>query len=527
MLSEQRVTSDGWRRLDARTLWAATLWCAGFVLVTFAILWWRDASWWLFAVTPVPALPAIGYEALRWSKTRYRLTPAHLELRTGVFLRRHRSIPRERVRTVDVLADPVQRILRLATFRVGTGHRVRSAKAAVLSLNALSRADAEALRAALVLRAEPEEQQAIARIDWRWLRFGPLTFATPLLGLGAVGITYEILDALGYDPDNVAIPRLITWLGGVDLLPVLALTALALLVAGMIGALVRYAETWWDFRLVREPHGGLRATRGLLVTRSATLEEERLHGVEIAEPLTLRSGGGAYTFAVVTGAGGAEEEASTFNTSALLPPAPIEQAHRVAATVLREEESPARAVRLLPHPRAALARRVRWAFGCAGVLGAVQAAVGAWLTPVLTHLWWVTALAACAAGLLFARDGYRNLGHGITGGYLVTRHGSLKRRTIALRRGGVIGWTITQWAWHRRSTLCRVTATTPGGRGAYHVKDVSMGEGLRFADEAVPGLLAPFLVRREGGVSRGAGPGTSAGRRRPSRRAGAGPTGPR
>ncbi|MER7759658.1 PH domain-containing protein [Streptomyces sp. NPDC097619] len=88
----------------------------------------------------------------------------------------------------------------------------------------------------------------------------------------------------------------------------------------------------------------------------------------------------------------------------------------------------------------------------------------------------------------------------------MTRHGSLKRRTIAPRRDGVIGWRIGQWAWHRRSGLCRVTATTAGGRGAYHVKDVLLPEGLRFADEAVPGLLSPFLVGRDEVRQEGAGP---------------------
>jgi len=465
------------------------------MLVTLAVMWWRDAAWWVMAPVPVLLL-GIGYEALRWLRTTYRLTAEHIELRTGLLVHRHRSIPRRRVRSVDVLANPVQRVLRLATLRVDTGHRV-GRKESVLSLNALSREEAEAMRAALVRRAAADdEQQVIARLDRRWLRFGPLSFATPLLGFAALGALYQTLDVLGYDPDNVLIPQVIDWLSEADLLPVIVLAVLGLLLAGTIGALGRHVETWWDFRLVREPHGGLRASRGLFVTRSATLEEERIHGVEIAEPLLLRSVAAACTYAVATGSGSAEEEASTFNTSALLPPAPIEEAHRVAATALREKENPAKAVRLVPHSRHALARRLRWAFFSGAGLGAALIGLGMWLTPVLIHIGWVSALAVWAGGVLFARDGYRNLGHGITGHYLVTRHGSLKRRTIALRQSGVIGWTLTQWAWHRRSGLCRVTATTPGGRGAYHVKDVLMGEGLTFAEKAVPGLLAPFLVRR-------------------------------
>ncbi|MFI6392729.1 PH domain-containing protein [Nonomuraea sp. NPDC050547] len=486
-------TDPPWRRLDVRIIWVAAAWCAGVMVAALAVLWWREAPWWLSAPVPL-VLSGIAYEALLWAKTRYRLTDEHIEMRTGVLLRRHRSIPRARVRSVELSANPLQRVFSLAVVKVETGHRTSSDQQAALTLNALPRGQAQALRAALIRRDGAAGEQTIALGQRRWLRLAPLSVATPALGVGALGATYQGLDLLGYEPDTVLIPRLIDWLGRSDLLLVGSLTALGLLLAGITATLALATETWWNFRLVREPDGGLRATRGLFVTRSATLQEERLHGVEIAEPLLLRTAGAASTYAVVTGSGSAEQEMRAFNASALLPPAPIAHAHRVAAAVLREADNPARTVRLLAHPRLALARRVRWALLAAAALGALLAALGAWLWPPLLTLAWIATPAAGAGGLLLARDAYRNLGHGLTGPYLVTRHGTLKRRTIALRRGGIIGWTFTRWAWHRRSTLCRLSATTPGGRGVYHVKDVFMGEGVRFAEQTLPGLLTPFLT---------------------------------
>ncbi|MFH8886347.1 PH domain-containing protein, partial [Streptomyces californicus] len=333
------------------------------------------------------------------------------------------------------------------------------------------------------------------RIDWKWLRYAPLSSWAAFLGLSAVGGTYEVLDTVGADPDAVLIPQLFSWLSRADLLPVIVLGLLGLVVVGACGATGLYVEMWWDFRLLREPNGALRATRGLFVTRSVTLEEERLRGMEIAEPLLLRWAGGAYTYAVASGTGSAEEEISSYVTSAMLTPAPLAEAHRVAAAVLREEEDPTASVRLVPHTRHALLRRLRWAFYTGTGLGGLLVLLGVLLTDVLIHIGWTTALVAYAAGALFARDAARSLGHGVTGRYLVTRHGSVKRRTIALRRDGVIGWNVTQWAWHRRSGLCTLTATTAGGRGAYDVKDVLMPEGLRFADESVPTLLDHFVTR--------------------------------
>lgn len=89
------------------------------------------------------------------------------------------------------------------------------------------------------------------------------------------------------------------------------------------------------------------------------------------------------------------------------------------------------------------------------------------------------------------------LGHGTAGDYLVARSGAVRRSTVALRRGGVIGWTVRQSYVQRRAGLLTLTATTAAGDGAYHVRDADASEGLRFAATAVPGLLEPFLEPAE------------------------------
>lgn len=92
-----------------------------------------------------------------------------------------------------------------------------------------------------------------------------------------------------------------------------------------------------------------------------------------------------------------------------------------------------------------------------------------------------------------ALDAYRNLGHALSGRYLVTRSGTLRRSTAALERAGVIGWTVKQSYFQRRAGLLTLTATTAAGGGAYSAYDTDAAEGLTFAAEAVPGLLEPFL----------------------------------
>ncbi|NEE25609.1 PH domain-containing protein, partial [Streptomyces sp. SID7982] len=121
--------------------------------------------------------------------------------------------------------------------------------------------------------------------------------------------------------------------------------------------------------------------------------------------------------------------------------------------------------------------------------------LGALLTPALLWIALGCAVVGVPVAVVLALDAYRGLGHVLSGRYLVTRSGTLRRSTAALERAGVIGWTVKQSVFQRRAGLLSVTATTAAGGGAYTAYDTGASEGLTFAAEAVPGLLEPFLER--------------------------------
>jgi putative membrane protein len=238
----------------------------------------------------------------------------------------------------------------------------------------------------------------------------------------------------------------------------------------------------------REP----RDDQGLLTTRSLSLERRRLRGVEVIEPLGARLAGAARVDVIATGMSQKTDDDKT-DPKTILPAAPYETARRVAADVLGSPAATATAV--VRHPRAALWRRVRWGLYGVLTLAAVLAVLGLLLTDVLLHLAWISAVVLVPVAVLLAVESYRNLGHGLAPEHLVTRHGVGARRTAALLRTGVIGWTVTSSPFQRRAGLVTIHATTAANKGAYPVYDVGVDEGLRFADEAVPGLLRPFLER--------------------------------
>ncbi|WP_426403365.1 PH domain-containing protein [Streptomyces sp. R-07] len=491
---------EEWRRLHPRTLLAgAAVLCGvagGAALPAVAGLSGDRPLWqavaWVLAGAALLVLGGTVADWVRLRRTRYRVGHERIDLHTGLVQLKRRSLARERIRSVDLTANPLHRVLGLVKVRIGTGEHTGGES--TLELDLVTRAEGERLRRELLARAEaasadPHHDGALATVDPRWIRYAPVSFVAPALGGAAVGAVFQVSEWFG------AQGEVIDWIGdrfrSVSLVWMLVDLVLLATAAGAVGALGLWIEGWWNYRLEREPGGTLRVRRGLLTARSVSIEERRLRGIELVQPLGVRLCGAARVDAVATGLAEDDDDKHA-DLKNLLPAVPREVADRVAAQVLREPEPPTGAP-LTAHPRAARTRRLRWALW--SVLGPVALLIllGALLTPVLLYVAAGCALVLTPVALLLARDAYRGLGHAVSGAYLVTRSGSLRRATVALQRSGVIGWTVKQSYFQRRAGILTITATTAAGAGAYDLYDAGESQGLAFADRAVPGLLTPFL----------------------------------
>lgn len=494
---------EGWSTLDKRTLavTAVTMTGAavGAAIPTTAAIVGGGARFWVALVWVVAGgVVLIGGGVLAdlfyWKGVRYRVTPDRLETAFTLVFRSRKSLQRERIRNVDLTANPLHRLFGVAVVTIGTGSHESGGQGRI-KLNPVSRAEAERLRADLLRRAETagtDEDAPLAELDRSWIRYAPMSFLTPTLGLAAGGGLMQISEWAGLQKG------LIDWVIGLFrgiplVVAILILLAIAMVV-GLLGALGLWIEMWWNFRLDREPGGTLRVRRGLFTTRSISIEERRMRGIDLVEPLGNRISGAARVDAIATGMRQSDDKNKT-DYHTLLPAAPVATANRVAAAVLREPVSPTEAVRLTGHPRAARGRLLRWWVGSVVVLLAIFALLGFLLTDVLLVIGAALGVVLLPVSVLLALDAYRNLGHGITGRYLVGRHGTVRRSTFALEREGVIGWTVKQSIFQRRKGLLTVVATTAAGGGAYSVYDAGEEQGLLFAEESVPELLTPFLGR--------------------------------
>ena len=316
----------------------------------------------------------------------------------------------------------------------------------------------------------------ISQLDLKWLRFAPLS----LSGLVAIGAVFGVLSNYADDLGLDVVHDLWGWLFEHPSVTLVGSAVLALVVLGLILSVPIYILQFWNYRLTREPDATLRVQRGLLTTRSVSVEEQRLRGVDIQEPLLVRAGKGAKAVAVTTGLGSKGE------SNLLLPPAPLSVAHQVSRDVLKVEDDPTTR-KLRKHPFAALRRSL-----VRSVVPLVVIAAG---LAIWAPSWaWPIPVALLPFAALVGWDRYRSLGNALDPRYLVTRNGSLVRSTVALQRTGIIGWRIHRSFFQRRSGLVTIGATTAAGAGVYHVTDVGESDGLALADEAVPDLLRPFLI---------------------------------
>jgi len=474
-----------WQRLDPRMLLVHPIReVIRFlpVLIVFAVA--RTASggetWQLLGI----AIP-IGLGVMRYLTTRFRITAGRIELQRGLLNRHVLSTPVDRVRTVDLTSSPIHRLLGLTTVRIGTGTASTSDEDRV-DLDGLPLERARALREELLQTSSVDDpaapaspEQPVVTFDPAWVRFAPLTGSGVVIGAAALGASSQLLQAVGFwewfDPDSVDVP-------GVSVAVLVPVVVLAVLVVVSLLSIGGYLVTNWGFRLTRSRGAATwHLTRGLFTTRETTLDDDRVAGVTLSEPLGLRVARGARLSAIVTGLDRKQQGSST-----LVPPGPRAVVERVAREVLDTAE-PVDTPLEGHGPRAA---RRRWT----RALAPTALVAGAGVVAVLLGApsWLLAGLVLLPLAALLAVDRIHSLGHALAAGYLVSRSGSLVRRRRILEVDHVIGWNLTSTWFQRRAGLTTLVATTAGGSQTVPVLDVPEEEAVRLAHAALPDLVAQF-----------------------------------
>ncbi|MFC7623829.1 PH domain-containing protein [Microlunatus sp. GCM10028923] len=479
-----------WQRLHPLTTIAGTVLTAGVLIgaaVPIAIgmlLGGVAPGWvalWVGGGIVVLTAAATVIEFLRVRASRYRIGADRLELRFSLIGSSVRSLPLRRIRTVDITADLVQRRLGLASVRFGTGDQSGSQ----YRLITVARETAEQLRSAVLGEsaghAGRDQTGRLATFDPAWIRYAPVSLGTPLIGVGAFGAAIQVADWFGAVP---VVWRAVSGLLAAIPLPVQILILLAVaLVIGVIGSMAIFVESWWGYRLDRDPDGTLHVQRGLLVRRSSSFQGERIRGVTLAEPLGYRRTGAAMLRVVAVGADTSQQDESKHKESTVVvPPSPrsvaVAAGEAITGTAFPDQ--------LTTHPPAAAHRRYRWSVLIFVVVLALLAVPAALLS---AELWWLVGGAAVVGAPVtwfLARDSAAGLGHLITADQVILRSGSVFRDTHVLSRKGLLGWNLTRSPAQRRLRLATLVATSAGSPGQFRLPDVAPEQAAELQRTAGP-----------------------------------------
>ncbi|MFF0608384.1 PH domain-containing protein [Nocardia tengchongensis] len=459
----------------------------------------------LWSLTVVAAIVAIALT--RWFTTTYRITGDQVELRTGLIQRKRLSVPRNRVRSVDVEADLLHRALGLAVLSIGTGQHVD--KREQFKLDSLDAKLVPQLRTALLAHtrggAETADAPAItpetatpgatpdgpaveiARWQPDWVRYAPLSLTGFAIVAPVVGLAFQYGFAQIFLKSGTV--QDVGHRSAGVIAGVIALLVVLLVVVVSVAACARYLMTWFGLQVLDDGKT-LTIRHGLFTTRQTTLDLARLRGATVNEPLLLRLARAAELEAIMTG---------TSPRQKILPQAPRTAVHATLAHLLGTDQarSPAPAlvtVPLRPHGPAAHRRRYTRALGPLAAAAVVMAAISLAGGHIPTWLWIVLVVAVPFAVAL-AWDRYRGLGHAVlpaAGGnpaWLITRSGCLDRDRDCLEAPGVIGWTVRQTFFQRRAGVATVVAASAAGKKRYHVIDLPLAQAWELIEAVTPGQL--------------------------------------
>lgn len=493
------MSDPDWERLDPRTVLVAPVRVLGqatFALAAAVIGLSQQSMTAALYGAPAIALLVLLVGTLPYFVTRFRVNDNELLVRTGLISRKTLTAPLSRIRSVDLEASLLHRILNVVTVKIGTG--VDEDR---IDLDALSQNRAEVLRRTLHTRQAPEAESAglaeqsepdahaedqatlIAQLRPSWARFAPFNFTQLVIVGGLIGTVSQF----GFQ-EQVA--ELWAQRDYLDRFAASALTGIALatlMCAAVVWALVAmvgYLVHWWDLRL-SQTDSTLNCTYGLFTRRSITIDQPRIRGVRLKQPPAIRLLGGAEVSTLATGVG-------SEGTATVLPWSTRAYATGVAETLISDPHS----MRLPLQEHGKYARR-RIHLG--HLVGQIVPVAGICLVVAWFDWSWWLAVAASAflvsVSAVAAEMTYRNLGHALTDRHLIAGHRSASRVRTALERDGVIGWVVRSSWLQRRRNLVTLIATTAAGDERVTIADVPAEMALAVSRDTSPDLMDEFLER--------------------------------
>ncbi len=248
---------------------------------------------------------------LSWLRFTYRVENDELRIEQGVFIRKKRYVPLNRIHKIDFTANVVHRIFGLVKIQIDTA----STGGAEVSLSAVTKKKGEQLKGALKKRAENLEDLTIEenekidviteKISWQRLFITGTTSGSAGLILAFILLIFS--QASDIIPESIY-ESTFQWLDSLSVFFIVSLVIALLILLwlfGIAGTMIRYG----NFE-ISKIENGLFIKRGLLETKELTIPFDRIQAIGIEQSILRQPIKFVSIVAVV--AGGSADKLETY-----------------------------------------------------------------------------------------------------------------------------------------------------------------------------------------------------------------------
>ncbi|MGG3471022.1 PH domain-containing protein [Neobacillus pocheonensis] len=391
---------------------------------------------------------------LSWLRYTYRFESNELRIEYGIFIRKKRYIPFERIQSIDLTEGILQRLFRLVKLQIETAGS-GGAEEAEAVLAAISKEEAKLIQdhvaAAKNDGAEEsqfnQESQIVYKISFNQLVILSLTS-------GGVGVVLSaVLALLSQLNDLIPFKRLF---GGLEKWAVHNLFFIAILVfigffvawlISLVMTMLKYA----NFTVMKTEKDFI-ISQGLLEKRQITIPLKRIQGIYISETIIRQILG--YGTVYIESSGGASANLEGANVT-LLPVAKVKHIRAIIEPHLPEYVF---VNSFIPAPRRAMWRYIlrTWYFVVPIVITSI----------IFLKVWGLLSFILLALVTIWAVLKYKDAGWVLDQEQLSLRYRLIKRTTIHLKKNKIQSLETRESHFQRKRNLGTIEANVKSGVGA-------------------------------------------------------------
>lgn len=424
----------------------------------------RDADVWSFLpvlIFTVFVIAIIITAIIRWSRYTYRIEEMELRIEHGLFVKKKRYIPIDRITSLDFSESILHRPFGLVKVKVETAGTDQAAEA---ELTAIKMENATALREIIAAaKSKQKSESEIIEETHTGTILYKITHPQLLFFATTSGRAWVIVSAIlafaGQFEDIIPFEKIfkeMEQLVRVGYLLVTFFVLIGLIISWLFSVVMAYLK-YNDFT-VRKMDDELIITRGLLEKRTTTIPINRIQAVKIKES-PVRQPFGYTSVSLETAGGSVMDKEQTENL--LLPVVKKEKIIDILSSSLEDYDFN---VSLAPVPKKALRR-----YMLINVLFVSIFTVG------LSYFLWpyglFSILFIVCAGVLGLFQ-FRSAAWNVSGQQLVLRYRGVMQYTVFMRKNRIQSLDIkTNW-FQKRAKLATVQAVVMNG-GAGHTSQVA------------------------------------------------------